>query len=86
MLLFVAAAGCDASRSARLDRTALECWSRDQAICSVLNSIGNRLTEPTAKELRLPDAEQVALDVAAILGGMQRRGELATAYPRHTVP
>jgi hypothetical protein len=72
ILLILSTAGCDASHGNRTALVPLDCGHRDQVICAMVVSIGKRLPELTNREQPLPHSERVALDVAAILAGMQR--------------
>ena len=68
-VILLLVAGCDAKDGQRV--AALDCKGRDQAICLMVDSIANQLPGLAKREVRLSRSEQVRLDVAAILDGMQ---------------
>jgi hypothetical protein len=75
VLLTLATTGCDTGRSNHAAVARLDCGHRDRIICTMVDTIGKRLPE-TSREQPLPQSEPVALDVAAILSGMQRPSAL----------
>lgn len=72
-VLLLAISACDGGQSEHSSRIALDCIHDDQAICAVVIAVKNRLPDLPRHELP-PQCEQVVLDVAAILSGMQRPG------------
>jgi hypothetical protein len=70
-VLLLAIPACDAGQSEHSRRTALDCLHDDQAICAVIIAAKSRLSDLPRQELQLHQFEQIALDVAAILRGMQ---------------
>jgi hypothetical protein len=72
-ILLLIAPGCDTGRRERSDHPG--CRQNDQQICLIADAIRARMPELTERQPNLPHSEQVRLDVAAILRGMQQSGE-----------
>jgi hypothetical protein len=74
VLLTLAMAACDTGHSNRVAVAPLDGGHRDRIICTMVDTIEQRLPDRTSREQPPPQSEQVVLDVAAILSGMQRPG------------
>jgi hypothetical protein len=83
-VLLLAIPACDAGQSEHSRRTALDCLHDDQAICAVIIAAKSRLSDPPRQELQLHQFEQIALDVAAILRGMQESSRRPEACLCHS--
>ncbi len=72
LLLLLLVAGCD-TRPGPSQQVVSDCRFPDHTMCLILNSVGTSRSELQAENrpLQLPRSEQVRLDVAAIINGMQ---------------
>ena len=83
-ILLLIAPGCDTGHRERSDHPG--CRQNDQQICLMVDAIRARMPVIIEREPELPLSEQVRLDVAAILRGMQQSGVPPEHYLRHSVP